>query len=248
MTWRVIRLATNNRLSWLPGRAFPKDARPLPEHTPADRLKLDSRRLHQDSFSRHWKKCDLDVCSRRGSIFLWIADPMDNPGTRLTPGTKQPSEADAQTRKLREKIRQIYSIAAELEEMFPGRKFTPDGNMVGSIGEAIAAFEYGVELFALCTPGIDGAANGRNVQIKATQGREVALKKPKSGDLLLVIRINSEGSWEKVYDGDLERAWNALETQKETYMREKTISLKRLRELQAWVEQKDRILPRTPVI
>ena len=144
---------------------------------------------------------------------------------------------------LREKIRNIYAIAAELETMFPGRKFNPDGNMVGSIGEAIAEVEYRVELFALCTPGIDGAVCGRNVQIKTTQGREVAVKKPKAADLLLVIRISSDGNWERVYDGDSERVWNALATQKESFMREKTISVKRLRQLQAGVEDRDRILP-----
>jgi hypothetical protein len=30
--------------------------------------------------------------------------------------------------------------------MFPGGHFTPDGHMVGSIGEAIAAYHYGIDL------------------------------------------------------------------------------------------------------
>jgi hypothetical protein len=30
--------------------------------------------------------------------------------------------------------------------MFPGRHFTPDGHMVGSFGEALAAHHYGIEL------------------------------------------------------------------------------------------------------
>jgi len=142
---------------------------------------------------------------------------------------------------LRAKIRQIYAIVKELEELFPGRKFTPDGNMVGNIGEAIGSVEYGIQLFSLCTPGTDGCVAGRDVQIKTTQGREVAVKKPKPGDLLLVLRINPDGSWEKVYDGDAERVWGALETQKESYLREKTISLSRLRKLQVSVQDANRI-------
>ncbi|MGL5504982.1 MAG: DUF6998 domain-containing protein, partial [Aeromonas veronii] len=34
-------------------------------------------------------------------------------------------------------VQQLYSTVEELEEMFPGRLFTPDGHMVGSIGECL---------------------------------------------------------------------------------------------------------------
>ena len=33
----------------------------------------------------------------------------------------------------------LYRIVDRLEGLFPGRKFTPDGHLVGSIGEAHAA-------------------------------------------------------------------------------------------------------------
>ena len=36
---------------------------------------------------------------------------------------------------LEEKIRELYRITAELEKKYPGRCFTPDGYLVGSIGE-----------------------------------------------------------------------------------------------------------------
>ncbi|MEY3457412.1 MAG: hypothetical protein RL215_569 [Planctomycetota bacterium] len=35
-------------------------------------------------------------------------------------------------------LRDIYAAVDELERMFPGRHFTPDGHMVGSIGEAFS--------------------------------------------------------------------------------------------------------------
>ncbi len=35
-------------------------------------------------------------------------------------------------------IRQLYRVVAQLEAEF-GRKFTPDGHLVGSIGEVIGA-------------------------------------------------------------------------------------------------------------
>lgn len=46
-----------------------------------------------------------------------------------------------------EKIKALYAISRELEQLFPGRHYTPDGHMIGSIGEALAASWYGLELF-----------------------------------------------------------------------------------------------------
>ncbi len=41
--------------------------------------------------------------------------------------------------KLPEPVADIYRAVVRLEELYPGRKFTPDGHLVGSIGEVIAA-------------------------------------------------------------------------------------------------------------
>lgn len=68
-----------------------------------------------------------------------------------------------------EKIREIFRIARELEEMYLGWHFTPDGHMVGSIGEVIAAEEYALELFEASHPVHDARTqDGKLVQIKAT--------------------------------------------------------------------------------
>jgi len=145
---------------------------------------------------------------------------------------------------LHKAISQIYSVAASLHESFPERMFTPGGAIVGCLGE-IAATHFGVKLFPNPTnPGTDGVFNGRKVQIKTTAGTGVDVKKPGLGDLLLVMKIDSkDGSCRVVYDGDAERVWNALAGTKETYMREKRVSLKRLRELQAQVQRCDHIVP-----
>ena len=39
-------------------------------------------------------------------------------------------------KKLNSLMTRLYDVVRELEAMFPGRYFTPDGHMVGSIGEA----------------------------------------------------------------------------------------------------------------
>ena len=69
-----------------------------------------------------------------------------------------------------ELIRSIYRIVDELESMFPGRHFTPDGHMVGSIGEAIAKHYYGVKLHSASYKGHDGEAAGFRVQVSDADG------------------------------------------------------------------------------
>ena len=48
--------------------------------------------------------------------------------------------------KLRDLIRQLYTVVAALEEEFEGRRFTPDGHLVGSIGEVVAAYAFNLTL------------------------------------------------------------------------------------------------------
>ena len=50
------------------------------------------------------------------------------------------------TIKLPAPVTDIYRAVANLEQLYPGRKFTPDGHLVGSIGEVIAAEYFGLPL------------------------------------------------------------------------------------------------------
>ena len=61
-----------------------------------------------------------------------------------------------------------------MERLYPGRKFTPAGHMVGSIGEVIAAEHFGLTLLSPSHPGHDATdADGRLVQIKLTAGSSI---------------------------------------------------------------------------
>ena len=83
-----------------------------------------------------------------------------------------------------EKIKELYEISAELERLFPGRHYTPDGHMIGSIGEALAASYYGLELFPASEETHDAKApDGRLVQIKATQINRISLTANQGGFL-----------------------------------------------------------------
>ncbi|MBT9557545.1 MAG: hypothetical protein IV100_16010 [Myxococcales bacterium] len=99
-------------------------------------------------------------------------------------------------------IRQVYSLVRELEVQFPGRRFTPDGHLVGSIGEVLAAHRYGLELLTASAARHDAKApDGRLVQIKATQGKSVAFRGAEAPDHLLVLKLNSDGTADEVYNG-----------------------------------------------
>ena len=79
------------------------------------------------------------------------------------------------TTRFPQRLRAIYDAVDELETMFPGRHFTPDGHLVGSPGEALAAHHYQLELLPASARCHDCICDGRSVQIKATQGNRIAI-------------------------------------------------------------------------
>lgn len=138
-----------------------------------------------------------------------------------------------------QKIRQLYALSSELEAMFPGRRFTPDGHMVGSIGEVIAAEEYGLSLFKPSHPVHDAEApDGRLVQVKATQGDKVAISE--CPENLIVLKIARDGSFSEVYNGPGIPAWEACGKLQKTGQRH--ISVSKLRALSSEVSSRDKIL------
>mgnify|MGYP001130455131 CR=1 FL=1 len=109
------------------------------------------------------------------------------------------------TTRFPELIRDIYAAVDELEQMFPGRHFTPDGHMVGSIGEAIAAYYYGIELLPASAKRHDGKVNGRRVQVKTTQGKRIAISS--EPQYLLVLQLTREGDFREIYSGPGSHVW-----------------------------------------
>jgi hypothetical protein len=139
---------------------------------------------------------------------------------------------------LSDKIKELYKITNELECTYPGRKFTVDGHLVGSIGEVIVAEHYGLKLLPNSTKTHDARTNdGKMVQIKATQVKGIAISS--EPDYLIVIRLLSDGSWEEIYNGPGKAAWeSACKMQKNG---QRPISLCKLRNLMGSVDAKDKI-------
>lgn len=115
---------------------------------------------------------------------------------------------DDKIKMMSDKIKELYLIVKELEECFPGRHFTPDGHLVGSIGEVLAAHYYGLELFSASTETHDARSScGKLVQIKATQGNSIGLRS--EPEHLIVLKIVRNGEATEIFNGPGYIAWEA---------------------------------------
>ena len=121
----------------------------------------------------------------------------------------------------------IYKAVRELEARYPGRKFTLDGHLVGSIGEVIAAETFNLTLYPMSHAGHDAWDVNGPVQVKMTAGTSVAMYD--SCVRLIVLKVISPEEAEIIYDGPGEPVWtNAGNVQKNGQRR---ISLSKLRKL-----------------
>ena len=150
-----------------------------------------------------------------------------------------PREIDAD--RIRALVPELYRLVAELEDAAPGRSFTPDGHLLGSIGEVLAAARYGLDLTTASTQEVDAIApDGRPVEIKCTAGKVIALRG--CPPHLLVLRLEKDGTDETIYNGPGERVWAAAgKPSKRNGQRQ--ISLSKLAELQEEVPGEDQLPP-----
>ena len=141
------------------------------------------------------------------------------------------------------KIRELYALTADLEKLaeekgYPSRHFTPDGHMVGSIGEVVAAEEYELQLLEASHPVHDAVdVRGRLVQIKATQGDRISISD--CPDYLIVLKITQDGRFVEIYNGPGRLAWELAGKKQKTGQR--PIALSKLRKVAAVVNRGDRI-------
>lgn len=141
-------------------------------------------------------------------------------------------------RLIHEKVQGMIQTVAELEAAFPGRHFTLDGHLVGSIGEVLAAYYYGIKLYKASEPVHDGEDNEkRRVQIKITQQDNIVISgKP---DYLVVLYLTKAGNVYEVYNGPGEKPWN-MYPKKDSH-NNRHMLVNKLLELDATVAPEDRI-------
>ena len=105
------------------------------------------------------------------------------------------------------RVRRLIKIVNEMENDFPGRHFSLDGHLVGSIGEVIATYHYGIKLYKASEPAHDGEVGSRRVQIKITQQNNIVINH--EPDYLIVLYLNKNGNVYEVYNGPGKEPWDS---------------------------------------
>lgn len=136
-----------------------------------------------------------------------------------------------------EQVKDLIRIIRELESDFPNRRFTLDGHLLGSIGEVIASFHYGISLFPASVEIHDGTVDSRQIQIKITQQDRIIISgKP---EYLLVLYLRKDGSFYEVYNGPGDIPWEVASSAKNGKGR--YIRINKLMELDNAVDSDHRI-------
>lgn len=100
-------------------------------------------------------------------------------------------------------VRQYFCLTAELEKLFPKRRFMPDSHVIENFCEILAAKEFNLELLPASSK-IHNARTrdkSRMVQIKATQAEAVVFRSDQVPEHLLVMKLSNEGLAEVFYNG-----------------------------------------------
>jgi len=140
-------------------------------------------------------------------------------------------------------VRDLYETIDSLSELFPGRPFTPDGHLVGSLGEVLAAWEFDLELAPPSNAGFDATTlDGKlKVEIKATSRRSIGLGTGRASysDRLIALLLDREHGHEVIYNGPSAPVWEAAG--KPQRNGQQTIGITKLRAINAEIEASDRI-------
>ena len=140
-------------------------------------------------------------------------------------------------------VRTLLDNVNALETMFPGRRFTLDGHLVGSVGEVAAAYHYGIELFPPSTERHDGSIGNRNIQIKITQTENVLIGE--EPEYLIVLYLARTGKIYEVYNGPGVIPWEtAGKPDKRGY---KHLRVNKLMSLDKEIEPEERIIAVHPI-
>jgi hypothetical protein len=103
------------------------------------------------------------------------------------------------------------------------------GNLLGDFGELVARERYGLRKAPVGSDGYDALTkDGQKVQVKTNYSSSTIGFRGKA-DLMLVLKVKSDGTWEEVYYGDFRKVRLAASYSKRDnkYM----IALSKLRKL-----------------
>ncbi len=157
----------------------------------------------------------------------------------IQPGDRTETVHEADWDEVAELLNALYQSSSRLEQTLPGRKFTLDGHLVGSTGEVMAAHMFDLKLNPASTLGHDAVArDGRDVEVKFTQGRAIAIRH--EPDHLIVLQRPKSGSCRIVFNGPGSVAWQHAGRMQSNGQR--PISVSKLLELDKRVREDERLV------
>ena len=140
-----------------------------------------------------------------------------------------------------QEIKNIYVSVDKLSNQFSGRHFTPDGHLVGSIGEVVASYVFELVLAKASNSSCDAIdrKTGRPVEIKCTQVKRVSFYDCDLLTNVIVLTINKDRTFECVFNGLFSDLSNYLGKKQKNGQR--TISVIKLKEIQKTVSPENMI-------
>lgn len=98
-------------------------------------------------------------------------------------------------------VQVIYKAVKSLTKRY-GRKFTPDGVLVGTLGEVLAEEKYALNLLPPKTEAFDAKdCLDRKVQIRCNQRNTTPIKKGATKGMFLALKLHPDGAIEEIFNG-----------------------------------------------
>ena len=139
-------------------------------------------------------------------------------------------------------IRAIYKAVESLNNRYPGRRFTPDGVLVGTLGEVLAEEKYDFKLLPPKTKAFDATdRKGRPAQIRCNQGDTTPIKKGATKGMLLALKLLSDGTIQEIFNGPTSIAHRLTVGRKADSAGFVALSHNKLRKLMESVPRNERI-------
>lgn len=144
--------------------------------------------------------------------------------------------------KIKEAIKTLCKITSELQKNHKSKKFTLDGRLVGDLGEVLAEENYKITLFEKIEKMYDAlTVDNKKIQIKATFKDKITFPSDHVPELLLGLKINSDGSFEEIYNGPGKYLEPLILTRKSPYNRLHLLPIKKLSEISKVIPKHEKI-------
>lgn len=108
----------------------------------------------------------------------------------------------------RELVRSLYKITAALKKLHPHRNFTPDGILVGSLGEVLAEYHYDLKPLGTGAHAHDCVKDGISIQVKTTQRESIQIGH--NCEYLIALKLHQNGTAEEIYNGPGKPVWDLV--------------------------------------